>query len=688
MHMRCRWIVLCLAATTVVAQAAPPAKPARFGIADLNRLADVAEPDLSTDGTALVYSVSTVNAAEDLTQSDLWRVGYDGTGRRQLTTTPENSESRPLWSPDGASIAYLSDAPPPRKAEPSGKAGASDDDEDDEEISQVWLMPASGGVARRVTSFASGVDDYVWSPDGKRLAVIVRDPERPAGAPEPKNPPPIVTTRYQFKEDGTGYLDRHRTHLYVVDIASGRVEQITSGDHDELLPAWSPDGKLIAYVTKRGADPDRHLNYDIYVVEPRAGAQERQLTTFTGSDLDPYWETRPAWSPDSRRIAYLQSGEDKWIYYAPWQLAVIDVASGQSRIAAPIDRCMSKPRWSPDGRHIYALVERSRVTRLEKIDADSGEMTELTHGNRFDYDLAVSRNDRVVVLGGDDAHPYEISAVEPQGLRALSDHNAFLRERMLAPVEPISFKVDGIEIEGLLVKPVGYQQGQRYPTILRIHGGPVYQFSHEFMADWQAYAAQGYAVVAVNPRGSSGRGFDFARAIYADWGDLDVRDVVAGVEHAVDMGVADPKRLGLGGWSYGGILTNAVIARDTRFKAAISGAGASNMYAMYGHDQYVREYALELGTPWHDREQYDRASYPFLHADRIATPTMFQCAEADFNVPCLGAEQMYQALRSMDVPTQLVVYPGENHQLTVPSYLTDRLTRNLAWYDRYLKGEK
>lgn len=689
MPMRRRWIVLCLAATTLAAQAAAPTTPGRFGIADLDRLADVAESDLSADGTALVYSVSTVNRAEDLAQTDLWRVGYDGSARKQLTNTPKSSESRPLWSPDGKSIAYLSDAPPPRKPE-AGKEGEGSDDEDEEEISQVWLMPAAGRAARRVTSFASGVDDYVWAPDGKRVAVIVRDPERPAGAPEPKNPPPIVTTRYQFKEDGTGYLDGRRTHLYVVDIATGRAEQITSGDHDELLPAWSPDGKLIAYVSKRGVDPDRHLNYDIYVVEPRAGAKERQLTTFPGSDLDPYWETRPSWSPDSSRIAYLQSGEDKWIYYAPWQLAVVDVASGEARLVAPIDRCVTKPHWSPDGRHLYALVERSRVTRVEKVDADTGEMTEITHGNRFDYDLAVSDHavsgvDRVVVLGGDDAHPYEISAVEPQGLRALTDHNAFLRQRTLAAVEPIAFKSDGMDVEGLLVKPVGYEPGRRYPTILRIHGGPVYQFSHEFMADWQVYAAQGYAVVAVNPRGSSGRGFDFARAIYADWGNVDVKDVVAGVEHVVAMGIADPQRLGLGGWSYGGILTNAVIARDTRFKAAISGAGASNIYAMYGHDQYVREYTLELGTPWKDREQYDRASYPFLHADRITTPTMFQCAQDDYNVPCLGAEQMYQALRARNVPTQLVVYPGQNHQLTVPSYLSDRLTRNLAWYDRYLK---
>jgi dipeptidyl aminopeptidase/acylaminoacyl peptidase len=238
------------------------------------------------------------------------------------------------------------------------------------------------------------------------------------------------------------------------------------------------------------------------------------------------------------------------------------------------------------------------------------------------------------------------------------------------------------------VRPLDSVPGQRYPTIVRLHGGPVYQFSHEFMADWQAYAAQGYAVLAVNPRGGSGRGFGFAKAIYADWGNLDARDVLAAVDHAVALGVADPARLGVGGWSYGAILTNAVIATDTRFKAAISGAGASNMYAMYGHDQYIREYELELGTPWANRAQYDRASFPFLQADRIATPTLFQCAADDLNVPCLGAEQMYQALRSRNVPTQLVVYPGEGHSLTVPSYLRDRLARNIAWYDRWLREEK
>ncbi len=214
----------------------------------------------------------------------------------------------------------------------------------------------------------------------------------------------------------------------------------------------------------------------------------------------------------------------------------------------------------------------------------------------------------------------------------------------------------------------------------------MYQFSHEFMFDWQLFAANGYAVVAVNPRGSSGRGFEFAKAIYADWGGVDTQDVLAAVDHAVAQGVADPERLGVGGWSYGGILTDFVIAKDTRFKAAISGAGAASALASWGTDQYIREYTAELGTPWADTDTYLRMSYPLLHADRIRTPTLFLCGDQDFNVPLIGSEQLYQALRVLEVPTELVIYPDEHHGIDRPSFARDKLARYLAWYDRFLKA--
>lgn len=665
------WRIACLVAWSLAVPAhagTTTATPAdRIGPADLARIAELSEPEFSPDGRYVAYVVTTTNLEADKQQSDLWRVLHDGGGRVQLTHTPDKDEWRPSWSPDGGSLAFLSD-----RGEEDAKT-------------QVWVMPAQGGEARRLTDFPGGVTDYAWSPDGTRLAVIASDPERPPGAVQPKNPPPIVTERYWFKEDGTGYLDARRQHLYVFDLATGTSELLTPGAHDERMPAWSPDGRYIAYVTKRGADPDRHMNFDIYLVEPHAGAEERRLTEFVGGDNDPDWGSRLAWSPDGKRIAHLQGGEDKWIYYSPAHLAVTEVATGATRRPAPVDRWFGKPRWSKDGRSLYVLIEHSRVTHLSRVSLADGRITALTSGPRTDADFAVA-GDRVVVLGGGDDRPAELAALGPKGLRALTAHNEWLAAKRLAAVEDISFKsADGTPVDGFLVKPLDYVPGRRYPTILRIHGGPVYQFSHEFMVDWQAYAASGYAVVAANPRGSSGRGFDFARAIYADWGNKDVADVLAAVDHVVALGIADPARLGVGGRSYGGILTNYVIASDQRFKAAVSGAGVSNLLGFYGHDMYTREYDHELGFPWRDRGPWDRVSYPFLHADRITTPTLFYCAEADFNVPCLGTEQMYQALRSQDVPTRLVVYPGENHTLKVPSYLRDRLERLVGWYDRYLK---
>jgi dipeptidyl aminopeptidase/acylaminoacyl peptidase len=285
----------------------------------------------------------------------------------------------------------------------------------------------------------------------------------------------------------------------------------------------------------------------------------------------------------------------------------------------------------------------------------------------------------------------EVFAVEKPDPRPLSRQNdSLLAGLRLAPMDEISFEShDGTTIHGFMVKPPGYREGARYPAVLRIHGGPVDQFGCEmdlaYDPSFQLLAARGYVVLAVNPRGSSGRGEAFARAIYADWGNKDAQDVIAAVDYAIARGVADPARLGIGGWSYGGILTNYVIAQDQRFKAATSGASASNILAGYGTDMYVREYEGELGTPWTAASAYLKLSFPFLHADRIVTPTLFMCGEKDFNVPLLNSEQMYQALRSLGRDTKLVIYPGQYHVLTKPSYILDRVRRYLEWYDQHLK---
>ena len=664
------------AALTLIAAAAEPTK---FTVDDLVRIANVSDLDLSPDGEDVVYSVGEPNFEEDAAHYDLWRARWDGSDRRPLTRTADADEYQAAYSPDGKWIAFLSDR---------GDEGAE---------TQVWIMPADGGEAEALTAFPGGVSDFDWSPDSARLALIADDPERPEGEEAPKQPEPIVIDRHYFKEDYVGWLTDTRQHLYLLEIAGKKATQLTSGGHDEHLPAWSPDGTRIAYVTKRGPDPDRHLNWDIYVVEAREGGAEKQLTRFAGADNDPSLESRPAWSPDGNRIAYVQQAEDKWIYYAPWSLAIVDVESGSVTRPAGVELNHTKPRFSADGSAVIALLEESRVTHVSRIELATGAVTPLTTGARFDFGFDAAANGRIAVLGGDALHPYRIEAIQGDvhlgqqgerplgGLRVIADQNEWLKDRKLARVEDITFKsADGTPIDGFLLKPVDYVAGKRYPTVLRIHGGPVYQFSHEFMEDWQVLAANGYAVVAANPRGSSGRGFEFAKAIYADWGVKDTADVLAAVDHVVKLGVADPERLGLGGHSYGGILTDQVIARDSRFKGAVSSAGVANAFGSWGVDMYIREYEQELGLPWRDRETYVRVSYPFFNADRITTATLFLCHELDDNVPCIGSMQMYQALKTLGVPTRLVIYPGEYHGLTVPSYLKDRMQRMLDWYGLYL----
>jgi dipeptidyl aminopeptidase/acylaminoacyl peptidase len=674
--MTTRVLASVLAWGTLVAQVATSQSPGArtLTLDDVYRLRDVSSPEISPDGAWVAYTVSTVDTAKDRSDSDLWMTSWDGRRSLRLTTS-ESNEGTPRWSPDGHYLAFLSSR------------------EDAREVQQVWLLDRSGGEAERITDLPGGVSEYAWSPDSRRLALIASDPNPDSAASatdsgKAKTPRPIVIDRFQFKEDETGYLDARRDHLYLFDLATRKAEILTPGGYNEQAPSWSPDGHSIAFVSKRQAEFDRTNNWDLYVVNASPGAAPRQLTTFPGPDMDPDWGGRPpAWSPDGKFVAYVQGGPLKLIYYAGQKVAVVPAAGGTARVLTPaLDRNVLSPRWAADGSTILFLLEDDRVTHLASVSAQGGTVRTLTKGRRLVSDFSVASGGKIAVLSSTPSAPAEVFAVDGGELRPLSRQNdRWLAGVRLAPVEEIGFQSrDGTPINGFLVRPVGYRPGTRVPTVLRIHGGPVYQFSNEFDLGWQLLAAEGFAVVAANPRGSSGRGEKFATAIWADWGNKDGQDVLAAVDYAVAQGIADSTRLGVGGWSYGGILTNQVIARDPRFRAAISGAGQSNALAGYGTDQYVREYEAELGTPWGNTSAWLRVSYPFFHADRIVTPTLFLCGDKDFNVPLLNSEQMYQALKSLGRETELVIYPGEYHEIRKPSYERDRLGRYLDWYRRHL----
>ncbi|PYR77429.1 MAG: peptidase S9 family protein [Acidobacteria bacterium] len=665
-----------LTAVVIALAIAAPAAAQKRGLTpeDVYNVRDVRDPQRSPDGKWVAFVVSRAIKDTDKNDSDVWMASWDGTQEIQLTSTPDD-ESTPRWSPDNKYLGFL-----------SSRQGAK--------AKQLWILNRAGGEAVKVSDVKGGIADYAWSPDGKRIVFVVneKDPSDPPdeddknAGDKKKTPPPIVVDRYHFKQDIDGYLRGERSHLYLFDVATKKAEILTPGTFDDELPAWSPDGTRIAFVSKRGTgDLDRTENTDVFVIDAKPGAEPRQLTTSKAGDGG-----RLAWSPDGREIAYITGEELKYSAYTQGRLAVVAAAGGQPRILArSLDRPVRSPVWSPDGAWIAVLVADDRSTYVEAVSVEADTIEKVT-GRGVVSAISGCGADGYAVLASGDAEAPEIAALEHGRLRRLSHQNdALLAQVQLGTTEEFtSTSKDGTEVHGLITKPANYEAGRKYPTLLRIHGGPNGQDEHALSFERELFAAGGYVVVAVNYRGGNGRGSAYQKAIFADWGNKEVVDLLGAMDYAQKIGLADPDRLGIGGWSYGGILTDYTIATDGRFKAAISGAGSALQLTMYGVDEYITQYENELGPPWKSQDLWIKLSYPFFHADRIHTPTLFLGGADDFNVPLVGSEQMYQALRSLGVDTQLVIYPGQFHGLTTPSYKVDRLKRYLAWYDKYLKPRK
>ena len=653
---------------------------------DIFEVKTVADPRISADGAWVAYTVSQMDRKDDTSDTDIYMIPTvaalrqgqaDGAIRLTSSKKPETS---PRWSPDGRSLAFLSSR--------------------DGKKTQVYLLDRRGGDAQVLTDYKTGVASFAWSPDSSRLAIVVSDPdpndseaEKDDASGQAKKPKPHVITRLQFMRDGEGYLTDVKRHIHVFDTATKKEFEVAHDRWDDGAPVWSPDGTLIAFSANRTDNPDANDNTDVFVVEARAGAKPRALTTSPGSDGS------PAFSPDGKSIAYVQGGDSKDIWYATNNVAVIAVSGGTPRVLTPnVDRNIRSPQFTPDGTKVLFLLEEGGNVHLASVPAGGGPIDRLLNGERDLTSYDVAKSGDIVYLDSQSQRPGEVFFVArafqardrgaespaPQPTRLTHVNDDFLSKIALGTVERYKAKsADGTMIDAYLTRPPNVPAG-KLPTILRIHGGPVSQYSTGFNLEWQILAAKGFAVVAANPRGSSGYGRDFSRAIWADWGNKDYDDVMAAVDTAVAMGVADPDRLGVGGWSYGGILTDHVISKTTRFKAAISGASEFNYLANYGNDHYQRQWEAELGLPWQQPEAWMRIS-PFFRMDKIVTPTLVLGGDQDMNVPILGGQQLYQGLKRLGRDAELIVYPGENHGLRRPSFLKDRYDRYIAWYEKYLK---
>jgi dipeptidyl aminopeptidase/acylaminoacyl peptidase len=663
-HLSPILLALFTAATPLAAHAGRPLAPQ-----DWYRFHGVSSVRIAPDGAAVAYLVTTYDKDADESLAQLWLSDWGGKESVQLTRGEGVSE--PRFSPDGRYLSFLS-------ARPAGST------------TQLWALDRRGGEPRQLTHATGEIVSYEWSPDAGRIVLVMRSGEDAAGNDEAAHrPKPLVIQAYHFKEDGRGYLTAaSRTHLYLLDVASGDCQPLT-GDaaREDSLPAFAPDGRTIAYVSNEMDGPHGAGVDDIELIAPEPHAAPRRLLSTWSPN-----HQRLEFSPDGRQLAFLEGDELKYNAYIMDCLAVAEVGSGKLReLTRSLDRAVLSPAFTADGSAIEFAVEDDGYQYPAQVRLVDGAVERLA-GPSVVNEL-VAAGGHTAVLAGNDHTPFEVFALENGNLRALSAHNqALFAELSLGAVEDIAFRSrDGTQVHGQIVKPPGFVRGRRYPTIVWIHGGPNGQDDHSLelesygpQLDRQLFAAHGYVVLAINYRGGTGRGAKFARSILADWGHLEVEDLEAGVDYAIAQGIADPARLGVGGWSYGGLLTDYLIASDPRFKAGISGAGSGNQLSTYGADEYAVQYDAELGPPWKNTALWIKVSYPFFHADRIRTPTLFVGGDQDFDVPIAGGEQMYQALRTLGVPTELIVYPGEHHLPERPSFLVDRYQRYLDWMARYL----
>jgi len=660
--------------------------PRPVSVTDIFAFRDLHDPQISPEGQWIAYAVGTMNREEDKNEERIWMVPAAG-GEAIPLTAEDVSSSHPRWSPDGKYLAFLS-------ARNEGKT-------------QVWLLNRKGGEAQKLTDTPQDVDDFEWAPEGQRLVLVLRDAkpeeleeaktkEKEKGGAEKdkkaKTPKPWVVDRLQFKQDTIGYLDRRRAHLYVFDVAAKSLTQVSSGDFDDDEPAWSADGKRIAFTSNRSLpDPDRTYNTDIWRVDADSkdkGAHPTQVTANPGEDH------QAAWSPDGKWIAYSSQLDPKLFEYSTKHIAVVPVPdSGQKPRQAKVltlalDRMATKPKFAPDGKSVYFIADDDGTQNLCLVEIATQKITRPMGGRFMLYDYSLSKSGELAAQITTLESPNEIYTAPGGKLTRITHANDdVLAKLKLVQAEYVKFKSkDGTTVSGYLYKPLGYTAGKKYPTILRPHGGPVWAYYAEFDHLPQLLAANGYVVLFPNPRGSTGYGEDYAKAIFADWGNKDFQDDMAMVDYAIAQGIADPGKLGVGGWSYGGISTDFIIGQTKRFKAAISGAGAAEFTSMFGHDQYQKDYFTELGYPWENQALWRKVA-PFHRVKEITTPAMFMGGSIDWNVPILGGEQMYQALKALGRDTLLVVYPGEYHEFTVPSHIEDRLRRYLAWYGHYVKGD-
>jgi len=653
---------------------------------DLYAFRFLTDAQLSPDGERVAFAVRTVTPERDGYLSSIWLVPFDGSREAVRITSGPGQDTLPRWSPDGRTLAFVSDRAAPEKV-----------DDKKRKPKNVFVLSLDGGEARQLTSFDDDCGDIAWSPDGRHLAFTVKD----AKAADADESAPHVYERMRYKTDEGFLSDQRRRHVWIVDAVGLEPRRLTDGDWDDQQLAWSPNGREIAFVSNRTPERERNTVADVHVMSVTNGAT-RRVTDEVGQ------YGNPGWSPDGKTIACF--GVEKalgsasknvhlWLWPAAGGGRCTDLLAGWDRTVGSVVMSDMRaqvqtlpPRWSADGTRVIFVGSDQGTANVYSVPATGGDVRAETLGAHQVVSLSLASDaQRFACVFSHATCPGDIAAGQlGNGLRCLTDLNGeLLRTRHITPSERVEFKgADGWTVEGWLMKPRSFDTTKKWPLVLEVHGGPHSTYGNGFFHEFQVLTGRGYGVLYTNPRGSHAYGEKFSSACVGDWGGKDYADLMAGVDHALGTGWVDQKRLYVTGGSYGGFMTNWIVGHTTRFRAAATQRSISNNISAFGTSDigwHFWEHEMGDATPWHNAERLIERS-PLTYAPKVKTPLLILHAERDLRCPIEQAEQFFIALRWHGVETTFVRFPEDNHDLTrggKPRNRVEHAKRIADWFDAH-----